>query len=223
MIAAVDECTKVRCVIVTGEGDRAFCAGADLDERSRMTDEEVRTWLDELGRTLTAIENSPKVFVAAINGAALGGGLELALACDIRVASRNAVLGLPEVRLAIIPGAGGTQRLARLVGQGRALDMILTGRAIDAEEALSIGLVEHLAAEGGGALTEALALADTLKGCGPLALAAAKRAVMEGRDQPLSVGLCKERNLYEPLLESADRREGLAAFLEKRPPRYRGE
>ncbi len=226
MIARVQKEDAVRAVILTGAGDKAFSAGADLDERARMSEQEVLSWLDDFGRTLSSIEASPKVFIAALNGAALGGGLELALACDLRVASRNAVLGLPEVRLAILPGGGGTQRLPRLIGPGRASDLILTGRLVSAEEAHSIGLVERLApldTDHSVALQLALTIANSLDKCGPLALKEAKRAMRLGRDASLTEGLAVERQCYEELMGSRDRLEGIESFARKRPPVYQGK
>jgi enoyl-CoA hydratase/carnithine racemase len=225
-VAAVAGAAEVRAVVLTGAGEKAFSAGADLKERAGMGEDEVRTWLEDLRRTLLSIEGSPKVFIAAINGVAMGGGLELALACDLRIAAREAKMGLPEVRLAILPGGGGTQRLPRLIGPGRARDLVLTGRAVGAEEALAMGLVERLAPEGsgpGGALETALALAESLKGCGPLALARAKDAMRLGAHQPLENALETEQACYEAILHTKDRLEGLAAFREKRPPNYRGQ
>lgn len=225
-VDAVATAQEVRTVILTGAGDRAFSAGADLKERKGMSEEEVRQWLADLERTLLALGRSPKVFVAAINGAAFGGGLELALACDLRVAARTAQVGLTETRLAIIPGGGGTQRLPRLVGPGRAAELILTGRKVGAEEALAIGLVERLGDPGTGpegALAAARRLADEIAGAGPVALAQAKEAMRVGLDQPLTEALSTERRCYEVTLGTQDRVEALRAFAEKRPPRFRGE
>jgi enoyl-CoA hydratase/carnithine racemase len=167
------------------------------------------------------MEQSERIFLAAVNGFALGGGTELALACDLRVASPTARLGLTEVSLGIIPGGGGTQRLARLIGPGRAKDLVLTGRQVSAEEALSLGLVSRLAQ--GSAREEALALARQIANNGPIALAAAKRAIGEGLDLPLGQALALEQQQYERTLRSKDRLEGLAAFAEKRAPRFAGE
>ncbi len=225
LVDAVEAEAEVRTVIVTGAGDKAFSAGADLKERAGMSEDEVREWLRDLRRTLLAIEASPKVFVAAVNGVAFGGGTELALACDLRVAARTAKLGLTEARLAIIPGGGGTQRLPRLIGPGRAAEMILTGRRVGAEEAYAIGLVERLAPEGTGpegALETAKQLAEEIAGCGPVALAMAKAAMREGLEASLETGLEIEYQRYQATLDTLDRLEGLAAFREKRPPRYRG-
>ncbi|MGO9828744.1 MAG: enoyl-CoA hydratase-related protein [Myxococcaceae bacterium] len=210
-----------RAVILTGAGDRAFCAGADLKERAAMTEPEVRAFLAQLGTVLRALERSDCVFIAAINGAALGGGTELALACDFRVAAPTAELGLTEVQLGIIPGGGGTQRLPRLVGVARAKDLILTARRINAAEAFAIGLVQRLAPEG-RLLEVALGLAEQVSGNAPLAVAAAKHAIDEGLALSLDDALAVEQRQYEKVLDSEDRLEGLAAFAEKRPPRFRG-
>jgi enoyl-CoA hydratase/carnithine racemase len=211
----------VRTVILTGAGDKAFCAGADLKERSGMSEAEVRDFLLGLRRVFRAIEQSDCVFVAAINGAAFGGGTELALACDLRVASPAAELGLTEVKLGIIPGGGGTQRLSRLVGPGRAKDLILTGRRLNAAEAFAIGLVNRLAPEG-HLLEHAVSLAEAVVQNAPLAVAAAKHAIDEGYTLGMDEALALEFSRYEPLLQTEDRLEGLRAFAEKRPPRFQG-
>jgi enoyl-CoA hydratase/carnithine racemase len=212
----------LRCVVLTGAGDKAFCAGADLKERASMTEDQVRAFLGDLGAALRAVETSPKVFIAALNGAALGGGLELALACDLRLAAAGAELGLPEVGLGIIPGAGGTQRLARAIGVGRAKELILTGRRLRAEEALPLGLLSRVAAP--GQLREAaLALAEEVARNAPVSLRQAKRAIDGGFHLPLEAALAFERELYEACLGTRDRREALAAFAEKRRPQFTGE
>jgi methylglutaconyl-CoA hydratase len=213
--------TSCRAVVLTGEGDRAFSAGADLKERQGMSEAEVVAFLDQLRRVMAGLERSRTAFIAALNGSAYGGGTELALACDLRVASEGIELALTEVTLAIIPGAGGTQRLARLVGLGAAKDLILTGRRVPAAEALSLGLVQRLASTG-GAVAESLALAERIASNGPVALAAAKAAIQAGLDLPLDEGLDVERREYLKTLSSQDRQEGLRAFQEKRPPVYRG-
>ena len=220
-VARVSRDHQTRSVVLTGAGERAFCAGADLKERAGMSEGEVRAFLGQLGKVLRAIERSDCVFIAAINGAALGGGTELALACDFRVAAPTAELGLTEVKLGIIPGGGGTQRLPRLVGPARAKDLILTGRRINAAEALAIGLIQRLAPEG-RLLEVSLGLAEQVGTNAPLAVAAAKHAVDEGLALSLEEGLALEQRQYEKVLSSEDRLEGLAAFVEKRPPRFRG-
>jgi methylglutaconyl-CoA hydratase len=211
----------VRAVVITGAGDKAFCAGADLKERRAMSLEETWGFLDELNRLMSTVAAFPRPVVAALNGAAFGGGLELALAADLRIAADSAEMGLTEVRLGIIPGAGGTQRLARLLGIAAAKELILTGRRIGAARALALGLVSAVvpAAE----LAEAAArLGTEIAGAGPLATAAAKRAIDGGYDLPLADGLALEAACYEEVLASDDRNEALAAFAEKRPPVFKG-
>ncbi len=212
----------VRAVVVTGAGDKAFCAGADLKERRTMSDDDVRALLDLYRSELGPLDRLPKPVVAAINGLALGGGLELALACDLRIASATAVLGLPETSIAIIPGAGGTQRLPRIVGEGRAKEMILLARRLGAEEALAWGLVNRVTPAGTSVVDDALEWIAPIAGGAPLAQAAALDAIDRGRDASLETGLLIEKSSYETTLVSEDRREALAAFAEKRPPRFQG-
>ncbi|BDG06505.1 enoyl-CoA hydratase-related protein [Anaeromyxobacter oryzae] len=212
----------LRVVIVTGAGDKAFCAGADLKERARMSAEDVRAFHDGLRRALRGIEEAPQPFVAAINGAALGGGLELALACDLRIASDAAQLGLPEVSLGIIPGGGGTQRLARLVGVARAKDLVLTARRFGAAEALAMGLVSQLAPPQ-RLREDAFALAERIARNAPVSLRQAKRAIDGGFHLPLEEALELENRMYQDCLGTKDRVEALRAFAEKRPPVFTGE
>jgi len=220
-VARVSRSSETRVVILTGAGDKAFCAGADLKERATMSEPEVRTFLERLRRVLRAVELSDCVFIAALNGSALGGGTELALACDLRIAAPTAELGLTEVRLGIIPGGGGTQRLPRLIGAGRAKDLILTGRRINAAEAFAIGLVQRLAPEG-RLMEVSLSVAEQIAANAPLAVAAAKHAIDGGAALGLDEALGLELKQYETVLGSEDRREGLRAFAEKRPPVWRG-
>jgi enoyl-CoA hydratase/carnithine racemase len=209
-------------VILTGAGDRAFCAGADLKEREGMSDAEVRAMLDAYRTELGWLGSSPFPVVAALNGAALGGGLELALACDLRVAADGAVLGLPETSLGIIPGAGGTQRLPRLIGYARAAELVLLGRRVTANEALTLGLLNRVTTAGTPVVEDALAwLAPVLAGS-PIAMRAALEALRAGTELPLGEGLDAERRAYEACLASEDRREALRAFAEKRSPVFRG-
>ncbi len=212
----------LRCVVLTGAGDKAFCAGADLKERARMSADEVHAFHDGLRRALRGIEEAPQPFVAAINGAALGGGLELACACDLRVAAESAQLGLPEVSLGIIPGGGGTQRLARLVGVAHAKDLVLTARRITAAEALAMGLVTRLE-PGSRLLDAALELAAQIARNAPVSLRQAKRAIDGGFHLPLEEALELENRLYQDCLGTKDRLEALRAFAEKRPPVFTGE
>jgi enoyl-CoA hydratase/carnithine racemase len=211
----------VRAVVITGAGDKAFCAGADLKERRAMTLDEARAFLRDLNGTLDDIARFPAPVVAAINGAAFGGGLELALACDLRLCAEGAEMGLVEVRLGIIPGAGGTQRLPRVVGAAAAKELILTGRRIPAPRALALGLVSQVvpAADLPGAAEQ---LAAEIAECAPLAVAQAKRAIDGGAALPLDDALALERAAYEVVLASEDRNEGLAAFAEKRRPQFKG-
>jgi methylglutaconyl-CoA hydratase len=213
---------SVRAIVVTGAGDRAFCAGADLKERQAMTDVDVRAQLDLYRSELGALDRSPKPVVAAINGAALGGGLELALACDLRVAAAHAVLGFPETSLAIIPGAGGTQRLPRVVGEGRAKELVLLGRRLSADEALAWGLVNRVTPPGTNVVDDAVAFVAPIADGAPIAQAAALEALDRALDVSLDVGLELESVSYGRTLVSEDRREALAAFAEKRKPHYRG-
>lgn len=211
----------VRAVVIVGTG-KAFCAGADLKERRGFSLEQTRAFLDELGGTLNAIAALRCPVLAALNGVAFGGGLELALACDVRLAAEGVTMGLVETRLGIIPGAGGTQRLARLVGPARAKELIFSGRRFDAADALRWGIVQQVVPP--GELEAAAArLADEIAGAGPLAVAEAKAAIDEGLATTLAQGLTIERRHYEVVLTSADRDEGLAAFAEKRAPVFHGK
>ena len=211
----------VRVVVITGAGQRAFSAGADIRE---FVAPQVPTAFRESRRRVDfrqAMDRCAQPIIAAIRGFALGGGLELALACDIRLASDDAQLGLTEVNLAIIPGGGGTQRLPRLVGRGKALEMILTGTRISASEALAIGLVERVV-PASEVLAQAQTLARTLAEKAPVALRYAKEAVVKGLELPLSDGLRLENDLATLLRTTDDRVEGAHAFLEKRKPRFTG-
>jgi enoyl-CoA hydratase len=210
-----------RVIVVTGAGERAFSAGADIRE---FVAPQVPTRFRESRKRVdfrSVMDRCPQPIIAAIRGYAFGGGLELALACDLRIAGEDARLGLTEIDLAIIPGGGGTQRLPRLVGRGRALEMILSGARIDAREALRIGLVERVvpAAE---VLASAFELAKTLAAKAPVALRYAKEAVVKGLELPLADGLRLEQDLATLLRTTEDRVEGAKAFLEKRKPRFTG-
>ena len=217
--AAVED--AIRVVVVTGAGRRAFCAGANLKERQGWTADDVRRWLQELHGSLREVERCPKPWIAAVNGLALGGGCELALACDLRVLDPAAQIGLTETRIGVIPGGGGTVRLARIIGLGRAKDLILTARRVDAAEALQLGLANRISAAG-DSVSAAIALAHEIAANAPVAIAAAKASVDEAWDLAIDVALERERQHYEKPLLSEDRLEGLKAFSEKRPPRWRG-
>jgi enoyl-CoA hydratase len=211
----------VRAVVLTGAGERAFAAGADIKEMQAKSPSEARAW-GELGHDVARLlEAMPKPTIAAVNGLAFGGGCELALACDIRYAAATARFGQPEVNLAVIPGWGGTQRLARVVGVGLAKELILTGRTIDADEALRRGLVSAVFAPE-ELLPKTLEVARSLAGKGPLALAAAKQATNRALQGELSAALDEEAGDFAALFGTEDQREGMAAFVEKREPRFSG-
>jgi enoyl-CoA hydratase/carnithine racemase len=212
----------LRALIVTGAGDKAFCSGADLKERATLPPEKVRQYIFTIRNLFTSIEELNKPVIAAVNGIALGGGTELALASDIRIASTNASMGLTETRLAIIPGAGGTQRLPRLVGRGRAKELIFTGRRVDAAEAERIGLVNRVAAPQ-ELLGECRKLAAMICETGPIAIEQAKYAINHGLETDIATGLAIESNAYWVCIPTEDRLEGLAAFKEKRKPVYKGK
>jgi enoyl-CoA hydratase/carnithine racemase len=222
IVARLRSDRTARVVVITGAGEKAFCSGADLKERASLRPDQVRRFIATIRDTFTAIEGLPQPVIAAINGLALGGGTELALACDLRVASDRASLGLPEVRLAIIPGAGGTQRLPRLVGRGRAKELIFTGRRVEAVEAHSIGLVNRVV-PAAALMTSTMELAGQMLEAGPVALQQAKRAINQGCEVDLAAGLLLETAAYEAVLPTRDRQEALAAFREKRKPVYTGE
>jgi enoyl-CoA hydratase len=211
----------VRALIVTGAGPKAFVAGADIKELSRMTPVSAQATADRGQAALSALENLDIPVIAAVNGFALGGGMELALACHLRIASENAILGLPEVGLGIIPGYGGTQRLSRLVGRGHAMDMVLTGRKVGAEEAARMGLVNRVVPEG-KAVEAAREMAATILTNGPLAVSLALRAIREGLEMPQAAGQAYEAGLFGLVSATEDMKEGLAAFLEKRRPQFKG-
>jgi len=207
-------------LIVTGAGDKAFVSGADINAIRARSRADALASINS--RLMSAVENHEAVTIAAVNGYALGGGCELALACDLRVASETAVFGLPEPTLGIIPGAGGTQRLPRIVGLGRAKEMILTGARWDAQQALAAGLVSEVvpAAE---LLPAARRLAERVLALGPLAVRLAKMALNASSQMPLAAGLVYESTAQAITFDSKDKMEGTTAFLEKRAPRFRGE
>lgn len=208
---------KVGAVVFTGAGGRAFAAGADISQLQNYT---LHTGLaGEMARLYDEVESFEKPTIAAVNGYALGGGCELAMACDIRIAAPAAKLGLPETMLSVLPGAGGTQRMARLVGVGRAIDLILTGRMVDAAEALAIGLVTRVADD---PVAAALETARTILARGPLAVRLAKLVIRAGMDADQHTGLVVERLAQALLYTTDDKREGAQAFLAKRPAEFTG-
>ena len=221
LVARLETDNSVRVVIVTGAG-RAFCAGADIKERAESPDDlSVQRTASVISPTLRRLERLGQVTIAAINGAAAGGGLELALACDLRIADVSARMALPEVTLGILPGAGGTQRLPRLVGPARAKQMMLFGEFVDAAKALDWGIVNAVA-EAGRLMDEARAWADALLAMPPLSLTHIKSAVNIAMDTDLDSGIEYEQRVSTIVAMSEDRREGQRAFVEKRRPRFTG-
>lgn len=213
---------RIRAVIVTGRG-RAFSAGADLKERRTLNEQQVRRNVRAIREVFTAVEELPQPTIAAVNGYAFGGGFELTLACDFRFAVRDARMGLTEVSLGIIPGAGGTQRLPRLIGPARAKELILTARKITAEEALQYGLLSGMADDAEQLRRMALELANEIAANAPLAVYQAKYAINRGSSVDLHSGLEVEAQAYEMIIPTKDRAEALAAFADKRKPVFRGE
>ena len=209
-----------RVVLIAAAG-KCFSAGADLKERQTMSADDVKAWVPWLSSTFTRIASLPMPTIAVVAGVAAGGGMELALAADMRIAESHATLGLRETALAIIPGAGGTQRLSRLIGPSRAKRWIFTARMHTATEAASDGAVDHVVPAGKGMET-ALALAGTIAANGPIAVRLAKRAIDSGFDMPLPEALDNEVRCYEGVLGTEDRLEALKAFIEKRDPVYKG-
>lgn len=212
-----------RCVIVTGAGGRAFCAGADIKERAGASPRSVATYLDldRTRRLFRGIEQFERPTIAAIDGVALGGGLELALCCDLRIGSPAARLGLTELRLGAIPAAGGTQRLPRLIGEAKAKELLFLAEILPADEALRLGLLNRVVPSE-RLLDEALGIARRIATLAPLATLFAKRAVNEGMQVGLESGLEIERYAAAMLMETDDRKEGMSAFVEKRPARFVG-
>lgn len=215
-----------RVVVIRSENPGMFCAGADLKERAQMPVEEVGPFVAKLRGLVSSISELPMPVIAAIDGAALGGGLEMALACDMRVAADSAKMGLVETKLAIIPGAGGTQRLPRLVGPAVAKELIFTARVIDGGEAARLGMVNRSVAQGeagDAAAASALELAKEIIPNGPIGVQMAKLSVSKGLEVPLESGLAFEQTCYAQVIPTKDRIEGLTAFREKRKPEYKGE
>ena len=212
---------EIRCVIFTGSGDRVFSAGADLKERRELLADQVPMAVSLIKDTINLIDELPQPTITCLNGSAFGGGLELALACDLRIAVSDAKLGLTETTLGIIPGAGGTQRLPRIVGVAKAKELIFTGKRISAEEAKEIGLVNEVVPTG-ESMKAGLEWAGQIAANGPIAVKAAKKAITRGLDTHLAHGIEIENECYQLTIPTEDRLEGLRAFQEKRKPVYRG-
>ena len=212
----------IRIVIFTGSGDRAFSVGADLKERKTLTDLQVKRNLYKIGEIFTAIDALPQPTIAMMNGYAFGGGMELALACDFRIAADSAVMGLTETGLAIIPGAGGTQRLPRLIGETKALELILTARRLTAAKALEYGILTSVTTAE-DLIKVTADFADSILANGPIALQQAKFAIKQGMNADLQTGLAIERKAYELTIPTEDRIEALTAFAEKRKPIFKGK
>lgn len=236
LLAACDELKEdrsVRVVGIIGSGTKSFCAGADLAERKGMTQGDTLDYLALIQRTMRAVETLPQVVIAAINGSAWGGGFELALACDLRVMVESAQLRLTEVKLGIIPGAGGTQRLPRLIGKSKAKELILTAAPVTAQLGQQLGLIHRVVPVDAGSelvgdyhqalMSTVRDWASEIATAAPLSLRQAKIAIDQGYDRDLESGLALETRAYLELLNTRDRLEGLAAFAEKRSPIYRGE
>jgi len=213
---------NVRVVVLTGAGEKAFVAGADIAEMAEMRPREARHFAELGGALMSAIETSDKPWIAAVNGFALGGGCELALACDFIYAARGAKIGQPEVNLAVIPGFGGTQRLLRRVGVAKAREIVYTGDPVDADEALRIGLVDHVV-EKAELVTKARQAGEKIATKGPLAIAEAKRAILHGQSLPLPDACALEVAAFSSLFDTDDQKEGMKAFLQKRPAIFEGK
>ena len=213
---------ELRVLIITGEGDKAFVAGADIAQMSEMSGSEFKEYVDYAHKIYNLIENAPYPSIAAVNGYALGGGCELALACDIRIASEKAKLGFPEVKLGIFPGWGGSQRITRIMGNAKAKELIFTGEMVSAEEALRFGLVERVVPHE-VIMKEAKELAESIAKRAPLAVSAAKKAINKGSEMDLDKALDLEKELIISCFDTNDRAEGMKAFLEKRDPDFKGK
>ncbi|MCY0898782.1 MAG: enoyl-CoA hydratase-related protein [Firmicutes bacterium] len=217
-LTALDQDDSVRVVVLTGN-ERAFAAGADIQELkdntaiSMLASKQITRW--------EAIRRFSKPLIAAVSGWALGGGMELVMACDMVIAGDNAQFGQPEIKIGVMPGAGGTQRLTKVVGKARAMELVLTGRTVSAEEAYAMGLVNHVVARE-QVVPRALELAQTIADMPPVAVRLAKESVLTALDTPLDIGLLHERRLFSLLFASDDQKEGMSAFLAKRKPHFEG-
>ncbi|GIN84074.1 putative enoyl-CoA hydratase/isomerase YngF [Heyndrickxia sporothermodurans] len=214
--------SEVRVVVFQGAGEKAFSVGADLKERKSLSEHDVRRNVLKIGEVFASVEKLPQPTIAAINGYAFGGGMELALSCDFRIAVAHSMMGLTETSLAIIPGAGGTQRLPRLIGEAKAMELILTAKRMTAKEAFHYGVVTRVA-ESVHFMDEVQALVDRILANGPVAVQQAKYAIKNGMNTDLHTGLEIERKAYELTIPTKDRVEALQAFTEKRKPNFKGK
>ena len=217
----IDQNNDIRAVIILGAGEKAFASGADIRSLKQRTPQDVLK--GNAPETLREIENLNKPMIAAIDGFALGGGCELAMACDIRIATRNSKLGQPEVNLGIIPGAGGTQRLPRIVGVAKAKELIYTGEVIDADEAYRIGLVNRVVYDSEELLNVTREITDKISQKGPVAVSLSKQAINQGVENGQNAGLEFEKHAQSIAFCTKDKNEGIDAFLEKRKPEFKGE
>eukprot|EP00126_Sphaerothecum_destruens_P015834 Sdes_comp9896_c0_seq1m1435 len=214
--------TNVRCVIVnSSSAPKAFCTGADLKERKLMQNHEVKVFLHALGTSFTDLENLPVPTIACVDGYAVGGGLELALCCDMRIVGPHAKVGLIETKRALLPGAGGTQRLPRLIGVARAKELIFTGKVLSGKEAFEYGIANHYCAE--APMEKALEICREILTTGPIAVRMAKQAIDRGIQTDITTGLTVESSYYAQVIPTKDRQEGMDAFIERREPVYKGE
>jgi methylglutaconyl-CoA hydratase len=220
-LTELDQDPEIRAFVLTGAGEKVFCAGADLKERKAVPAGESGSYINAISTAITTWGDLRKPTICAMNGSAYGGGLELALACDFRILVEGAELALTEVRLGIMPGAGGTQRLPRLIGEARAKEMILLGRKVGAARALEIGLVNQVVPRD-QLMVAVEGILGELAGCAPMSVAQAKTAIESGHGRPMQDALDFERQCYDVTLFSLDRDEGLLAFAEGRPPRFEG-
>lgn len=225
-IESIKHDKSVKAVIVRSLVPGIFCAGADLKERAKMAASDVGPFVSKLRAMVSGLNTLPAPVIAALDGAAMGGGLEIALACDMRIAASTTKMGLVETKLAILPGAGGSQRLPRLIGVPMAKELIFTGRVLDGDAAFKIGLVNHVVdqnKDGDAAFHRAVQLAEEIAANGPVAVRMAKLAINFGSEVDLATGLAFEETCYSQVIPTKDRIEGLQAFKEKRPPKYIGE
>jgi len=222
LLLKIESDKNVRCVIVSGSGEKAFVAGADIEYMQKLTPHEALEFARVGQQTLNLMETSSKVYIACVNGYALGGGFEVALSCDIILASENAKLGFPEVGLGIIPGFGGTQNLSRLVGKSIAKELIFSAKMIDAAKAKELGIVSEIYQNKQELISAAEALSSQIQKNGPLAVALAKKAIVDGFNLSKEDGLKYEASLFGVVFSSNDAKEGLSAFVEKRKPNYTG-